>query len=97
VTAEQLMTALSQYPPDRRVVVPGQEWGPSDVGEVQSRRLSFYHGADPAWDNWIGRLLRRKDLHREQCVVIGARQSAARRRPAHSVTPANFDRYVRTR
>ena len=41
VTVEQLITALSQYPPDRRVVVPGQEFGLSDVGDVQSCRFSF--------------------------------------------------------
>jgi hypothetical protein len=82
VTVEQLITALSQYPPDRRVVVPGQEFGFADVGDVQSRRFSFYFGSDPAWGNWIPHLLRRADLHREQCVLIGARPSASRRAAA---------------
>ncbi len=88
MTVEQLVTALSQYPPGRRVIVPGQEFGLSDVGTVESRRFSFYHGADPDWGNWIPRLLRRAGLHREQCVVIRARLSAARRRAPHAVTSA---------
>jgi hypothetical protein len=55
-------------------VVPGQEFGMADVDEVGSRRFSFYFGDDPAWGNWIPHLLRRKDLHRERCVVIGAQE-----------------------
>ena len=83
MTVEQPITALSQYPPDRRVVVPGQEFGLSDVGDVSSRRFSFWHGADPDMGNWIPHLLRRADLHREPCVVIGPRPSSShRRRPS---------------
>lgn len=52
----------------------------SDVGDVASRRLSFWHGGDGDMGNWIPHLLRRTDLHRERCVVLGARPSAARRR-----------------
>jgi len=85
VTVEQLITALCRYPPDRRVVVPGQEVGLSDVGDVRSRRFSFYYGPDPAWGNWIPQLLRRADLHREQCVVVDARPSSPRRRAASSL------------
>jgi hypothetical protein len=85
MTVEQLITALSQYPPDRRVVVPGQEFGSSDVGDVQSRRFSFYYGDDPAWGNWVRHLLRKSDLHREQCVMVGARPSSPRRRRSNGV------------
>jgi hypothetical protein len=87
VTVEQLITALSQYPPDRRVVVPGQEFGLSDVGDVQARRFSFYYGDAPDWGNWIPHILRRADLHREQCVVIGARRSTQRRRRPDDTRP----------
>ncbi len=82
MTVQQLIVILQQFRPDQRVVVPGQEFGMADVGEVASRRFSFYFGDDPAWGNWIPHLLRRKDLHRERCVVIGARESRARRRSA---------------
>jgi hypothetical protein len=88
VTVEQLITVLCQYPPARRVVVPGQEFGLSDVGDVQSRRFSSYYGADAAWGNWIPHLLRRAGLHREQCVVIGARPSSSRRRRRDLADPA---------
>jgi hypothetical protein len=50
VTVEQLITALCQFPPGRRVVVPGQEFGLSDVGDVVSRRLAF----SPSWDATMG-------------------------------------------
>jgi hypothetical protein len=79
MTVQQLIVILQQFRPDQRVLVPGQEFGMADVGEVAPRRFSFYSGADPAWGNWIPFLLRRTDLHRERCVVIGARESSARR------------------
>jgi hypothetical protein len=69
MTMEQLILVLQQFRPDQRVVVPGQEFGMSDVGEVLSRRFSFYVGPDPAWGNWIPHLLRRADLHRERCAA----------------------------
>jgi hypothetical protein len=54
----------------------GQERGLSDVGDVASRRLAF----SPAWDLdmgcWIPHLLRRSDMHREQCAVLAAQPSA---------------------
>jgi hypothetical protein len=80
MTVEQLIVALQHFRPDQRVVVPGQEFGMADVGEVMSRQFSFYFGDDPAWGNWIPHLLRRKDLYRERCVVIDASESSARRR-----------------
>lgn len=55
------------------------------MGDVQSRRLSFYYGSDPAWGNWIPYLLRKADLHREQCVGISARPSSARRRRSNDL------------
>jgi hypothetical protein len=75
MTVEQLITALRQYPPDRRVVVPGQEFGLSDVGDVASRRLAFSFCGDEAMGNWIPHLLRRADMHRERCIVLAARPS----------------------
>jgi hypothetical protein len=80
MTVERLIVVLQQFRPNQRVVVPGQEFGMADVGEVQSARFSFYFGDDPAWGNWIPHLLRRNDHLRERCVMIGARPSAARRR-----------------
>jgi hypothetical protein len=79
VTVEQLITTLFQFPPGRRVVVPGQEWGLSDIGHVASRRLAL----SPAWDRdmgcWIPHLLRCRELPRELCVVIGTRPSPTTR------------------
>jgi hypothetical protein len=86
MTVEQLITALCAYPPDRRVVVPGQEFGLSDIGDVASRRLAFaYCGSEDRGD-WMPYLLRRADMHRESCVIIGARPSGPRRRPRRAVT-----------
>jgi hypothetical protein len=76
VTVEQLITALCQYPPDRRVVIPGQEWGLSDIGDVFSRRLSYSRPWDTTMGCWMQYLLRRADLRREQCVILTARPSA---------------------
>jgi hypothetical protein len=75
VTVEQLITALCQFPPDRRVVVPGQEWGLADVGDVSSRRLAYWPPPDAEWGCWIPRLLHRADLRRERCVVLVAQPS----------------------
>jgi hypothetical protein len=93
MTVQQLITILQQFSPERRVLVPGRKLGMADVGEVTSRRFSFYFGADPAWGNWIPRLLRRKDLHPERGVVICASPSSARRRrpPYFEVTGVKCD------
>jgi hypothetical protein len=56
VTVEQLITAVCQFPPARRVVVPGQEFGLSNVGEVSSRRPAFSPVWDPAVRWWIPHL-----------------------------------------
>jgi hypothetical protein len=85
MTVEQLIVVLQQFHPDRGVVVPGQEFGLADVGDVLSRRLSFYYGGGLAWGNWIPHLLHRADLHRERCVVIRARLSAPKRRRTDSL------------
>jgi len=81
MTVEQLIVVLQQFRPDQRVVVPGREFGMADVGEVVSRRFSFYLGGDDAMGNWMPHLLR-NDRHRERCVLIEARPSSARRRQA---------------
>jgi hypothetical protein len=76
MTVEQLITVLCQFPPGRRVVVPGQEWGLSEIGDVASRRLTFSPAWDPEMGCWISHLLHRADMRREQCVVLAARPSA---------------------
>jgi hypothetical protein len=48
MTVQQLIVVLQQFRPDRRVLVPGQEFGMADVGDVQSRRFSSWHGGDDA-------------------------------------------------
>jgi hypothetical protein len=78
MTVEQLIAALCQFPPDRRVVIPGQEWGLSDVGDVASRRLAYSPCWDAAMGCWIPHRLHRADIRREQCVVVGARLSPTR-------------------
>jgi hypothetical protein len=53
VTVDQLITVLCQFPPDRRVVVSGQEWCLSDVGDISSRRLAFSFSGDKGLGCWI--------------------------------------------
>jgi hypothetical protein len=78
MTVEQLITALCQFPPDRRVVVvAAQEFGFADVGDLVSRRLAYARTWDIEHGPWIPHLLHRADLRRERCVVLVARPSAA--------------------
>lgn len=75
MTVEQLITVLCGHSSERRVVVRGQEWGLSDVGDVQSCRLAFAPAPCPDLGCWMPHLLHRTDMHRERCVVIWARPS----------------------
>jgi hypothetical protein len=84
MTVEQLINVLDKFPLERRVVVRGQEWGLSDVGDVGSRRLAFSPVGDPNMGCWMPRLLHREDMHRERCVVIGPRPSTRRLTPRDS-------------
>jgi hypothetical protein len=86
VTVDELITVLCQFPPDRRVVVPGQEWGLADVGDISSRRLAFSYSGDEDMGCWIPHLLRRPDMPREQCVVIHPQPSSRRRRSASNAS-----------
>jgi hypothetical protein len=75
MTVEQLITALCQYPPECRVVVPGQEFGLCDVGDVVSAHLSFWETGYAEAGCWIPDSRRRAERCRERCVVLGARSS----------------------
>ena len=77
MTVEQLITALCQFPPDRRVLLPAQEFGFADVGDLASRRFAYSRPWDIEQGCWIPHLLHRTDLRRERCVILVARPSAA--------------------
>jgi hypothetical protein len=65
-----LIAALSRRSPDRRVVIPGQEWGWRDLAGVHAQLLTFAPMGDPAMGAWVAEYREETTRHHERCVVL---------------------------
>jgi hypothetical protein len=82
MTADRLRAALEQFDATLRILIPGQEWGWSDIGGLTVRTLSFAPIVDrPDMGAWITQRHDAPEAARERCLLISARRSRMRRPP----------------
>ena len=79
-----LIAALSRRAPDRRIVIPGQEWGWSDLAGVHAQFLTFAPLGHPVQGAWVAEYSRDLARHHERCVVLIPHPAIPRRRAARA-------------
>jgi hypothetical protein len=79
-----LIAALSRRAPDRRVVIPGQEWGWCDLAGVHAQVLTFAPMSDPAMGAWVAEYRRDLERYHERCLILIPQPAIQRRRAAQA-------------
>ena len=79
-----LIAALNRRPPTRRVVIPGQEWGWSDLAGVHSQVLTFAPTPWPDMGAWVADYRRDLKYHHERCLVMVPHPTIRHRRSANA-------------
>ena len=79
MTVGQLRDILAKLDPALRVLIPGQEWGWSDLARADSRTVSFAPIDErPDMGAWTTERLGDADVPRERCILLKPRASGRR-------------------
>jgi hypothetical protein len=73
-----LIAALHNRRGNRRVLIPGQQWGWSDLAGAHAQTLTFWPVADRASGAWIVGGGDEPRQHREPCLILVPQPSLRR-------------------